>query len=282
MKTASGSLRKTVKKAKFRSLLNAIVKTQLKGVSRLPKDLCSENAGFRPKSELLKYIVNMGLDAQLSEEYSSKLTEYYQQPRNELLDYINEDVKFVLDVGCAGGTFGKLLKTERNCVVWGIEPSEAMAKEAAQHLDKVINDTFSENLSELDGKLFDVICFNDVLEHMVNPNAALKVAQRFLSKNGYIVASIPNVLYFPVISQLVFQQDWKYAEYGVLDNTHLRFYTKKSMVRMFEDCGFEVSRIEGINPLVTKKYFLANLLLLNFLYDWRFIQFVVIATPKTT
>jgi len=224
----------------------------------------------------------MGSDTQLSEEYSSKLVEYYQQPRNELLDYINEDVKVVLDVGCAGGSFGKFLKAERNCVVWGIEPSEAMSKEAAKHLDVVINDIFSEDLAELDGQLFDVICFNDVLEHMVNPNAALKVAKRFLSKNGYILASIPNILYFPVVSDLVFKQDWKYAEYGVLDNTHLRFYTKKSMVRMFEECGFEVARIEGINPLVSRKYSLANLLSLNFLYDWRFVQFVVIAKPQNT
>lgn len=224
----------------------------------------------------------MNLNSQLDEEYSNKQTDYYRQPRNELLNYISDDVRSVLDVGCAGGEFGKNLKAEKDCVVWGIEPSAPMAAEAVKHLDKVINDLFSEDLPELDGKTFDVIFFNDVLEHMVNPGAALKTAKKYLNNNGYLVASIPNVLYFPVVSQLIFQQDWKYAEYGVLDNTHLRFYTKKSIIRMFEDHGFEISRIEGINPLVTKKYFLANLLSFNFLYDWRFIQFAVVAKIPDT
>lgn len=221
----------------------------------------------------------MEISSQLSEQYTNKSVDYFRLQRREVLDYLPDNAKSVLDVGCAGGNFGKLIKSERGCEVWGVEPSKNAAIEAEQHLDKVINNIFGPDLLELSDKRFDAIFFNDVLEHIAVPETALAATKQYLNENGCVIASIPNVLYFPVVKQLLFDQDWKYAEHGVMDNTHLRFFTRKSMERLFNECGFRIERIEGINPLITPKYRLANFLLLNHLRDWKYIQFVVVARP---
>lgn len=215
----------------------------------------------------------------MSKEYTDKTEEYYHENRAELLEFIPRGVKKILDVGCGTGNFGELVKKNVNCIYWGIEPDKAAA-EAEKKLDKVINDVFSENLPEIENHFFDVVCFNDVLEHLVNPEAALLQCKKYLTENGIVVASIPNILYFPAIFEILVRQDWQYQDSGILDKTHLRFFTKKSIVRMFENCGYEIIKLEGINPAVTRKYKLLNFLLFNHLKDWKYLQFVVQARVK--
>lgn len=211
----------------------------------------------------------------LREEYANKPEEYYRADRTELLEFIPRDAKTILDVGCGGGNFGQLVKKEIDCVYWGIEPDEQSAEQARNKLDKVINATFSENLPEIENRFFDVICFNDVLEHLENPEDILNISRDKLTEKGIVVASIPNILYFPVVSEILIKQDWQYRDSGVLDNTHLRFFTKKSIIRMFENCGYEVINIVGINPIIMRKYKLLNFLLFNHLKDWKYLQFVI-------
>ncbi|MBK9436395.1 MAG: class I SAM-dependent methyltransferase [Chloracidobacterium sp.] len=129
----------------------------------------------------------------------------------------------------------------------GIEPSTDAAASASQKLDKVIHGTFQAGVTDLEGQRFDCIVFNDVLEHLVNPEIALNDSKKYLSDEGVLVASIPNILHFYQIWSILKEQDWKYEESGILDNTHLRFFTKKSIIRMFEEHGYKVVRIEGIN-----------------------------------
>ena len=217
--------------------------------------------------------------SQLEEKYSAKDADYYGQVRGELLPFIPADARTVLDVGCAGGNFGKNLKAQRSCEVWGIEPSTDAAEMARTYLDNVVTGTFQDALPKLGDKHFDAICFNDVLEHMPNPEDALRALKPRLSERGRVIASIPNILFFPVIKEIILEQDFHYREFGVLDNTHLRFFTKKSMTRMFQDCGFEIERMVGINAVVSRKFEILNLLLFNRLKDWRFTQFVVVARP---
>lgn len=216
----------------------------------------------------------------LIQQYSAKPPEYYHDARSELLNFVPDDAKLVLDVGCAGGDFGKRLKEEKGCVVWGIEPSEDAAKEAEKNLDKVVSSTFASDMPELDGQFFDAIFFNDVLEHLIDPKEALRIAKQYLRKSGYVIASIPNILYFPAIYMILKQQDWKYEDSGILDNTHLRFFTKKSVGRLFEESGYDIKCIEGINRYSYWKFNLLNFIFLNHMTDWRYLQFAVVAQPK--
>lgn len=211
----------------------------------------------------------------LQKEYANKQDEYFEAERAELLEFIPKDARTILDIGCSSGNFGFLIKKTINCVCWGIEPDKESAEKASKKLDKVINKTFSANLPELENCFFDVICFNDVLEHLVNPEEALLQCKSKLTERGVVIASIPNILYFPVISEILTNQDWQYQESGILDNTHLRFFTKKSIIRMFENCGYEVIKVTGINPLAGRRYRLLNLLFFNHLTDWKYLQFVV-------
>jgi 2-polyprenyl-3-methyl-5-hydroxy-6-metoxy-1,4-benzoquinol methylase len=211
------------------------------------------------------------------EQYGHKDKMYYLHRRTEIIPFVPAAIKTALDVGCATGGFGALLKENFNCEVWGVEPDTESANEASKNIDFVINDLFTENLPQLADKKFDAIFFNDVLEHLQDPDKALLACKRLLNFTGVIIASIPNIRWYPVILSLLRYKDFKYEHAGVMDRTHLRFFTKKSMIRMFEENGYKVITAEGINPSNYKYYKLLNFLLLNTQRDMNYPQFVIVA-----
>ncbi|MBK7391765.1 MAG: class I SAM-dependent methyltransferase [Chloracidobacterium sp.] len=212
----------------------------------------------------------------LTKQYATKPEDYYEFDRSEMLAYVPAESSLVLDVGCSSGAFGNLIKQRSpSSVVWGIEPDKNSSDLASTRLDRVINKEFAANMPELEGVLFDIICFNDVLEHMVNPDLALEFCKSYLTAQGMIVASIPNILYYRQIAKILIRQDWKYEDEGVLDNTHLRLFTKKSIIRMFETCGYRVLKIEGLSSGFSLKYSILNALTLGHFKDWRHMQFAV-------
>ena len=168
---------------------------------------------------------------------------YQDDPRSEVAAVVPPGR--VLDVGCSRGAFGQQLK--RLCpsrAVFGIEPTAA-AEHAKARLDGVVKGWFPEDLPKEWGK-FDVLCFNDVLEHVVDPWGMLRASAPVLAPGGVVVASIPNVRYINVLLDLVVHGDWKYEQVGVLDRTHLRFFTKRSLERLFTESGFVVNNITPI------------------------------------
>jgi 2-polyprenyl-3-methyl-5-hydroxy-6-metoxy-1,4-benzoquinol methylase len=218
----------------------------------------------------------------LRTQYESKAETYFELDRTEMAEFVPKNAKAVLDIGCSGGAFGELLKSlDPERIVWGVEPDAKSAALAGNRLDRAIAGTFSSDLGDLVGRQFDAICFNDVLEHVVNPEQALIDAKEFLNPDGVVVASIPNILFFYQILEILKEQDWRYRDSGILDNTHLRFFTKKSIIRMFENCGYEVTKVQGINASYGLKYKLINLLMLGYIEDWKFVQFAIQARQKT-
>ena len=173
---------------------------------------------------------------------------YYECEREEMLSFIPSGAKKIIDIGCGAGNFGKLIKERIGAEVWGIEMKEEPANKARKLLDNVIVGAFPE-VEGIPEKSFDVVIFNDCLEHMADPWTALDRTKELLRDDGVVVASIPNVRYIPLIYRLVVEGDWRYTPSGILDTTHLRFFTKRSMTRMFHQTGYDVLRAEGINPL---------------------------------
>jgi 2-polyprenyl-3-methyl-5-hydroxy-6-metoxy-1,4-benzoquinol methylase len=154
-------------------------------------------------------------------------------------------------------------------------------------LDRVIVGEFSPEI-DLPAGAFDCILFNDVLEHMLVPEMALRYARGLLAPGGVIVASIPNIRSFPIIWELIFHARWEYRDSGVLDRTHLRFFTKSSIVNMFEREGFALDSVCGIstNSATTytsrrlrRAYEVVNALFLGKFDDMKFVQFAVVARP---
>ena len=217
----------------------------------------------------------------LSGLYDSKTDDYYYNSRSEMVPFIPKGAKRILDVGCSTGGFGaNLKKVNQDVQVWGIEPYHSAAEAAAKVLDKVICCTFEKDMPELNGELFDVIVFNDVLEHLTEPGSVLALCKQYLASDGVVLASIPNILYFPVFfNQIILREDWKYTDEGTLDNTHLRFFTRKSIIRLFQDQQYSIESIIGINAFVHKYYWALNAVTFNKLNEWRYRQYAIVAKP---
>jgi 2-polyprenyl-3-methyl-5-hydroxy-6-metoxy-1,4-benzoquinol methylase len=221
--------------------------------------------------------------------YDTKSDFYFERPRTEILPFLPTHCQRLLDVGCGVGAFGALVKQTREVDVWGVEPVKSAAGEASTRIDHVVNDVFDFELG-LPAGTFDCVVFNDVLEHMVEPEQALRYARTLLAPAGVVVASIPNIRYLGVLSQLVFLAQWEYQDSGVLDKTHLRFFTKSSIVKMFLAEGYSVASICGINayealPVASDRlrraYKIANALFPKRLGDMKFPQFAVVARNRS-
>lgn len=172
----------------------------------------------------------------------------YDTSRPEILPFVPDGIASVLDVGCGTGGFGALIR-ERfgpGLRLEGIEPVGA-ARERAEHagFDRVRDGYFPDVLDATDA--FDCIVFNDVLEHLLDPWGALARTIGHLTPGGCVVASLPNILYLPVIARVIARRRWDYTDEGTLDRTHLRFFTRATMLELFSGAGFEVTRIAGIN-----------------------------------
>lgn len=218
-------------------------------------------------------------------DYETKPNGYFQCTRPEMLEFLPPHSRRVLDVGCAEGSFGASIKQLRGIEVWGVEPTKSAAGAAAKRLDTVIAADFGPDTG-LPERAFDCIFFNDVLEHMPAPETALRYSKSLLAPHGIVVASIPNIRSLRTLYQLVIQGDWEYVDYGILDRTHLRFFTRLSIVNMFEREGFIVRSVRGINPYIQPKgiqkpmwwtYRLLNRIFPNRFDDMRYQQFAVAA-----
>lgn len=208
--------------------------------------------------------------------------DYYILQRDELHPFIPDGITRTLDIGCAAGFFSAKLKQDRGDIeAWGVEMDESVAGQAHGRLDKVLAGSFDDVFASLPKGYFDCIFFNDVLEHMFNPEECLTKAKELLSEKGVVFASIPNVRHISVLRELLLAKDWRYKESGILDKTHVRFFTKKSIIRMFEQCGYTIGSIRGINCV--RPFSLTSVLNVFTFYalsDLRFIQFLTIASPE--
>jgi 2-polyprenyl-3-methyl-5-hydroxy-6-metoxy-1,4-benzoquinol methylase len=199
---------------------------------------------------------------------------YYLNTREEMMDFLPRTaLKNVLEVGCGEGVFGHNLKNVSNCKVTGIEINNKAAMNAKEKLDRVIHGDFCElNVSDLDTN-YDLVVMNDVLEHFAYPENILKKINSLQEKGDSIICSVPNVRYARHLLEVIFLKDWRYRSEGILDNTHLKFFTKKSIIRLFEENGYEVVKIKGLRPLNKFKFFFLDLLLLFRHSDMKYLQY---------
>lgn len=208
-----------------------------------------------------------------------KSDDYFSKERPEMMEFIPEDVDKVLDVGCGEGVFGQQIKEKLDVEVWGVEVKEDVAEIAQKALDNVLVGDISQIIRELPNDYFDCIVFNDVLEHLEDLYGTLRKIKKKVSEEGVIICSIPNVRYLPILIDLLVKKQWKYVDHGILDRTHLRFFTKNSIIDMFDSLGYEILQFKGINELTSWKYKLINTLFLGFLSDTRYLQFACVAKP---
>ena len=153
----------------------------------------------------------------------------------------------VLEIGCSSGSQTRLLKNTLGCSVTGIEINAAAAEDAREFCERlIIGDIENLNLTEdLGNQPFDVIILSDVLEHLKQPGDTLMKIRLLLGQSGILLASIPNIAHAAICWELAHGR-FDYRDYGLLDDTHIRFFTKKSITHLLEGSGYFIAAWERI------------------------------------
>lgn len=149
----------------------------------------------------------------------------------------------VLEFGPATGYMTRVLRDNLECQVTGFEYSPESANQSSRYCEQMIVGDLEDasRWSELQG-FYDVIIFADVLEHLRQPDVVLSRCHQYLAPNGRVIISIPNIAHWTIRRQLLLGK-FEYTQTGLLDNTHLKFFTKKTLTNMIADCGFVVKSL---------------------------------------
>ena len=170
---------------------------------------------------------------------------YFRNTRPEIVPFVPAQRRRVLEVGCGEGAFaGSLEGVEER---WGIEPNGPSAAIAAERLDRVFASGVEEAVESLPDGYFDVVVVNDVIEHLPDHDWFLDRVKRHIAPGGVLVGSLPNVRYYHTLCELILERDWCYRDCGILDRTHVHFFTEKSIRRLFAAHGYAVARLDPIN-----------------------------------
>ena len=146
----------------------------------------------------------------------------------------------LLDVGAADGLLSRLL-TERGWKVTGLEADPVAAQAAAAHCERIVVADLDAGVPALEGE-FDAIVCADVLEHLRDPAATLAALRRTLPASGEVVVSVPNVAHLWMRMSLLAGR-FEYAERGILDRTHLRFFTRRTLAALVRGAGLRIARM---------------------------------------
>lgn len=221
----------------------------------------------------LKEIVN-------SRSIRGNETSYFDVPREDILPLVPKDCSSVLEIGCGRGMLGIALKQRGIKEVIGIEVDEEMASHAAKNLDSVLVGDVEKIEPHFKEGYFDCIICADVIEHLVKPEKTINKYKEYLKPNGHFIFSIPNAQFYFVPLNLLLG-NWKYNKRGILDESHLRFFTLKSIKQLMEECGLKIVDIKRnyrlFEPLC-KYQKLAKWLSCYIFRNFLTFQYLVIAT----
>lgn len=201
------------------------------------------------------------------------LAEYYATDRKELVAFVQPHGPFetALDIGCAGGLFGEGLRQAgvvKTCD--GVEPFDEAAVSARMHLRHVWSGTIESVRESIPWPDYDLVCMADVLEHLVDPWSALRLLHEHTRRECRLLLSVPNVRHYKVSLPLLLRDEFRYADHGIMDRTHLHFFTRSSLVESLDECGWNAAVIgcnmkkryrkawmptSWIEPLVAVQYF---------------------------
>lgn len=176
--------------------------------------------------------------------YNEKLIQPIERGENEEIS--------VLEIGCAnGGTLVEIKNRYAQAQMYGIEINEHAAALAGHFAEVAVGNIEDKNLP-FHNKVFDYIIFGDVLEHLHNPLEILKYCRGFLREEGCIIASIPNVMHISVMEQLL-KGNFTYTEWGLLDKTHIHMFTYNEIIRIFDEAGYEIEKMDSTKESISDR-----------------------------
>jgi len=203
----------------------------------------------------------------------------YGGSRSEMLPFVPTSPGVCLEVGCYAGEFAESV-INRGGVgeYWALEWNGKVAAQARKRgVDKIVEGDAQQNIDALPSGYFDTVICNDILEHLVDPFLFMDSMRRTLKPGATVIASLPNVRYHRNLKELLFGRQWQYKDEGILDRTHLRFFTELSLRALFEPYGYEIQEVTGING--SRSHWLKLLSWMTFggTQDLRYLQFAVVA-----
>ncbi len=153
----------------------------------------------------------------------------------------------VLDLGCGSGALGQHLSETRGCTLDGVTLSEAEATHARPHYRRVVVDNLEscDLVATFAGSHYDFIVCADVLEHLSRPEQVLAACRQLLQPEGRLLISVPNAGYTGLIAELL-DGEFLYREEGLLDRTHLRFFTRRSLARFLGEQRWAIDSVDTI------------------------------------
>jgi len=175
--------------------------------------------------------------------------DYYGDPRPDVQAAVTAAGRRFLDVGCGRGALGAALKAAGAAYVAGVERHPPAAAEARQQLDLLVEGDLTTTPLPFAPGEFDYVVFADVLEHVPDPEAVVRRYLPYLSSGGRVVVSVPNMRFYLVLLRLGSDR-WAYTDSGVRDRTHLRIFTRRSLLAMLVSLGLTVERLHRNHRLL--------------------------------
>jgi len=172
---------------------------------------------------------------------------YYANERPDVITLLPRPVGRVLDVGCGAGGLGPGLRAAGATEIVGIEVVEPAAELAREVFDHVHVAPVEEALDDVAGPFDTVLCL-DVLEHLVDPADVLRRLRGIAAPGATLQVSVPNARHLSLVRDLLFRGTFGYADWGHRDTTHLRWFTRRDLIELVSDCGWEVTRT-SVPPL---------------------------------
>jgi 2-polyprenyl-3-methyl-5-hydroxy-6-metoxy-1,4-benzoquinol methylase len=214
----------------------------------------------------------------INQDHTSDDDVYYNRDRPSIVALVAEGPNRILDLGCGAGAVGrKLLSVGKASEIVGVELFPSAAEQASKHYRRV----HTGDIEEMDlpyGCEFDYVLCGDILEHLKDPYSVVRRIGGWLKDEGHFICSVPNVRYWEVLWNLAMRGKWDYCDAGIMDRTHLRFFTKRSCFRMIEDGGFSIERSRIL--ISGRRYKLMNAVSFGLLEEFMGPQTVVLARKK--
>ena len=219
--------------------------------------------------------------SQSATHYIEKDEQYFANARSDILALLPQRCERVLELGCGSGATLKWLKAQGRCqYTMGVELFPQAAELAAQTVDFVQQGDIEKMALNCPESHFDLILCLDVLEHLIDPWQVLARMVCHLKPGGRLIASIPNVRNWHALAPLLFAGQWRYADSGILDRTHLRFFTRDSALQLVSGSGLQVQAMRRLPLAQAGKSRLANQLTLGLFREFLTLQYLIAADKK--
>ncbi len=174
---------------------------------------------------------------------------YFEGARHDFVNELPENPQaHILEIGCSNGNTGALALAKNKCGEYtGVEIHDAAALKAREKISQVLVGDIEQMQLPWDDNTFDALILSEVLEHLVDPWRLLRRLHRYLKPGALVFASSPNVSHHRIIRMLL-RGEWNLTDDGIMDRTHLRWFTPKTFAEMFEDTGYKVVKLEPMSP----------------------------------